>query len=47
MKILVFDFEVFQYDTLLGVYDVNNKKYVQSWNSQFIKQYYRDNLDAI
>lgn len=47
MKFLVFDFEVFRYDTLLGVYDVNNKKYIQMWDKNQIIQYYNDNIDAI
>lgn len=47
MKVIVFDFEVFKYDTLLGVYDVNNKSYYQTWNLEEIRKYYFDNIDAI
>lgn len=47
MKILVFDFEVFAFDTLLGVYDVNNKKYFQSWDFNEIRKFYENNKDAI
>lgn len=47
MKILVFDFEVFKYDTLLGVYDVNNNKYIQLWDIDEIKKFYEFNKDAI
>lgn len=47
MKILVYDFEVFKFDTLLGIYDANNKKYIQTWNANEIKRLYYDNLDAI
>lgn len=47
MKILIFDFEVFRYNVLLGVYDVNNKQYYQTWNASKIKEYYNDNIDAI
>ena len=47
MKILIFDFEVFKYDTLLGVYDVNNKKYFQTWDLDEIKSFYEQNKDAI
>ncbi len=47
MKFLVFDFEVFPYDTLLGVYDVNEKKYIQLWDVDEIKQYYKENIDSI
>lgn len=47
MKFLVFDFEVFKYDTLLGVYDTNNQKYIQLWDLNKIKEYYEANKDAI
>lgn len=47
MKVLVFDFEVFRYDTLLGIYDVNNGKYIQTWDLQEMRAFYIDNRDAI
>ena len=47
MKILVFDFEVYKYDTLLGVYDINNSKYIQLWNLESIKDYYYSHKDYI
>lgn len=47
MKILVFDFEVFKHDVLLGVFNVNKKEYFQTWDKEEIKQYYKNNLDAI
>ena len=47
MKFLVFDFEVFKYDTLLGVYDVNENIYCQTWNRDEIVDYYNANKDAI
>lgn len=47
MKILVFDFEVFKYDVLLGVYDVNTKQYIQLWDINKIKEYYKLNKDSI
>ena len=47
MKILVFDFEVFKYDTLLGVYDVNEGVYMQTWDLDEIREYYECNKDAI
>ena len=40
MKVIVFDFEVFKYDTLLGVYDVNEKKFYQTWNLEEIRRFY-------
>ncbi len=47
MKILIFDFEVFKYDVLLGVYDANNKSYYQIWDIESIKNFYYNNKDAI
>lgn len=47
MKILIFDFEVFRYNILLGIYDVNNKKYIQLWDKSEIKRFYFNNMDAI
>lgn len=47
MKILIFDFEVFRFDTLLGVYDVNNNKYYQTWNLSEIRDYYWKNINSI
>ncbi len=47
MKVLVYDMEVFKYDTLLGVYNVNTKSYYQTWNLEEIREYYWKNTDAI
>ena len=47
MNYLVFDFEVFKYDTLLGVYDICNNKYYQTWNASKIRELYLDNPNAI
>ena len=47
MKVIVFDFEVFRYNILLGVYDTNNKIYYQLWNTSEIKDFYYKNQDAI
>lgn len=47
MKVLVLDFEVFRYDTLLGVYDVNNGKYIQTWDPKEIRRLYLDNANAV
>lgn len=47
MKVLIFDFEVFKYDVLLGIYDANSKEYIQTWDKEKIKQIYRENPDAI
>lgn len=47
MKFLIFDFEVFKYDILLGVYNLKTKKYFQTWNIAKIKEFYHDNMDAV
>lgn len=47
MKFLVFDFEVFPFDVLLGVYDVNEKKYIQLWDVEEIKKFYNENMNSI
>ena len=51
MKILIIDFEVFKYDTLLGVLILNDKdntitKY-QTWDLQEIKKFYFDNKNSL
>ena len=42
MKIVVFDFEVFRYDTLLGAIEITSdgKKIFQRWDLEEIKQFY-------
>lgn len=40
MKVIVFDFEVFKYDTLLGAY--MDGKYIQTWNLAKIKEFYEE-----
>lgn len=47
MKIIVFDFEVFKYDTLFGAYIVNENRYYQTWNPSEIKKFYYDNVNSI
>lgn len=47
MKIFIFDFEVFRYDVLLGIYDVNNGKYIQTWDKEEIKRIYKENLNTV
>ena len=47
MKVIVFDFEVYRYNVLLGVYDLNNKQYIQLWNKSEIKDFYYRNIDSI
>lgn len=47
MKIIIFDFEVFAFDTLFGalIVENNKKEYYQTWNLEFIKKFYSDNKD--
>ena len=47
LKVVVFDFEVFRYNILLGAYVVNEKKYYQLWNKSEIKKFYNDNIDSV
>ena len=47
MKVIVFDFEVFKYDCLLGVYEVNTNKYMQLWDLDKIRDYYKENINSI
>lgn len=50
MKLLVYDFEVFKYDTLLGVIELQedlSKKYVQIWDLSEIRDYYEQHEDDI
>ena len=52
MKLIIFDFEVFKYDTLLGIYIVDNedrskKTLYQTWDKENIKKLYqlfKDNI---
>jgi len=47
MKVIVFDFEVFRYDTLLGAYIVNEDRYFQTWNESEITRFYYENINAV
>ena len=49
MKIIIFDFEVFKYDTLLGalILDDNKLEYFQTWDLDEIKKFYIDNQTSI
>lgn len=48
-KIIVFDFEVFAHDTLLGVHELTSsgQKIIQTWNLDEIRKYYKENQDMI
>ena len=45
MKIIIYDFEVFRYDCLLGTLIINDgkKELFQTWDLKEIKQFYYDN----
>lgn len=49
MNIIIFDFEVFKYDTLLGALLINGNdvSLVQTWNLKAIQKLYYDNVDSI
>lgn len=49
MKIFLYDYEVFKYDTLLGIYkvDLNTKSYekLQTWDLDEIREIYKENVN--
>lgn len=50
MKIIIFDFEVFKYDTLLGaiIIDENlNQEMYQTWNKDEMIKFYLDNTESV
>lgn len=50
MKLVIFDFEVFKHDTLLGALEIDEDQNVepfQSWDLEDIKGFYRRNIDSI
>lgn len=47
MKVLVFDFEVFRKDVLLGVLDLNRNECVQLWDQDAIRAFYASHGDYI
>lgn len=48
-KIIIFDFEVFPHDTLLGAKVISDKQstLIQTWDLEEIKAFYYENVDAI
>lgn len=48
-KIIIFDFEVFKYDVLLGalIIENSNKTYCQLWNIDDIKNFYKENINNL
>ena len=42
MKFILYDFEVFKFDTLLGckIIDKDKKTYYQTWNKEEMKKFY-------
>lgn len=47
MKFIVFDFEVFRYDVLLGAYIVNDNKYFQTWEPYKIREFYEEHKEDV
>lgn len=49
MKIIIFDFEVFKYDTLLGAFILNDGEVelFQTWDLDEIKKFYEQNTESI
>jgi hypothetical protein len=46
-KIIIFDFEVFRYDVLLGAYELPEKVFFQTWDKDAIKEYYLQHKEDI
>lgn len=50
MKIIIFDYEVFKYDTLLGTLSIDENNQItckQIWDLDEIKQFYNDNQQSL
>ena len=49
MKIIIFDFEVFKYDVLLGAHIFNDKdiEVKQTWDLDEIRQFYEEHIEDI
>lgn len=49
MKVIIFDFEVFEYDTLLGAHILNddNIEVKQTWDLDEIRQFYNEHIEDI
>lgn len=49
MKIVIFDFEVFEHDVLLGAHILNDEKIetLQTWNLQEIRQFYDAHINDV
>lgn len=49
MRIIIFDFEVFKHDTLLGTRILEGEKdtLYQTWNLEEMRQFYKDNASSI
>jgi len=50
MKFIIFDFEVFRYDVLLGAIVLNNNEdpeLFQSWDKDEIKQFYKNHIEDV
>lgn len=49
MKIIIYDFEVFQYDTLLGAIIIDNEKYTlyQTWDLDCIRKFYEEHQNDV
>ncbi len=48
-KIIIFDFEIYKYDTLLGakVFDSSGQHYYQSWDIDEIRNFYKENVNNL
>lgn len=44
---LVYDWEIFKHNSLLGVLDTDTNKIIQLWNISEIKNYINKNLNVV
>ena len=44
---LVYDWEIFKHDCLLGVLNIETNEIIQLWDIKKIKEYIEDNLDEV
>lgn len=47
MAILIYDYEVFKHNTLLGILNTDTDAVIQLWDIQKIRSFIRENLDNI
>lgn len=44
---LIYDWEIFKHNSLLGVLNIDTDEVIQSWDIEEIKKYTREHLDQV